>query len=74
MTCVICKVGETHEGSATVTLERGESIIVIKNVPAEVCQNCGEYYLSEEVTDTVLKMAEKAIENNPEVEILQYAA
>jgi len=74
MTCVICKVGETREGPATVTLERGESIIVIKNVPAEVCQNCGEYYLSEEVTDTVLKMAEKAIENNPEVEILQYAA
>lgn len=73
MICQICKTGETREGTATVTLERGDSIIVI-NVPAEVCQYCGEYYLSERVTDTVLKMAEKAVKNKPEVEILQYAA
>jgi len=45
------------------------SIIIIKNVPAEVCENCGEYYLSEQVTETVLKIAEKAAENKPEVEI-----
>ena len=74
MKCVICKIGETREGIVTVTLQRDTSIIIIKNVPAEVCENCGEYYLSEQVTDTVLKIAEKAAENKPEVEILQYAA
>ena len=26
-------------------LARGESTIIFKNVPAEVCTNCGEYYL-----------------------------
>ncbi len=74
MKCVICKIGETREGIVTVTLQRDMSIIIIKNVPAEVCENCGEYYLSEKVTDTVLQIAEKAAENKPEVEILQYAA
>jgi len=74
MNCLICRIGETRGGSVTVTLQRGESIIIIKNVPAKICQNCGEYYLSEEVTDIVLKKAEKAVENRPEVEILQYAA
>lgn len=74
MKCAICKVGETSEGTVTVTLQRDESIIIIKNVPAEVCENCGEYYLSEPVTEIVLQKAEKAVENKPEVEILQYAA
>jgi len=74
MKCAICKVGDTSEGLVTVTLQRDTSIIIIKNVPAEVCENCGEYYLSEKVTEFVLQKAEKALENKPEVEILQYAA
>ena len=73
MKCLICKAGETAEVTVTVTLQRDASII-IKNVPGEVCENCGEYYLSEQVTETVLRLAEKAVENKPEVEILQYAA
>ncbi|MDZ7720011.1 MAG: type II toxin-antitoxin system MqsA family antitoxin [Balneolaceae bacterium] len=74
MNCVICKNGTTSEGLVTVTLQRGSSIIIIKSVPAQVCDNCGEYYLSDEVAESVLRIAEKATENNPEVEILQYAA
>ena len=73
MKCLICKAGETAEGTVTVTLQRDASII-IKNVLGEVCENCGEYYLNEQVTETVLRLAEKAVENKPEVEILQYAA
>lgn len=74
MNCVICKNGFTSDGKVTVSLQRGASTIIIKNVPAEVCDNCGEYYLSDAVTESVLRIAEKAVENNPEVEILQYAA
>ena len=74
MNCVICKNGTTAEGLVTVTLQRDSSIIIIKNVPADVCDNCGEYYLNGDVAESVLRIAEKATENNPEVEILQYAA
>lgn len=49
MKCVICKQGETGPGLATVTLQRGESTIIFKQVPAEVCKNCGEYYLSQDI-------------------------
>jgi len=72
--CVICKTGETHPGRVTVTLQRGETIVVLKGVPAEVCDNCGEYYLSESVTGTVLAKAEDAVRNGAEVEILRYVA
>ena len=42
MKCVVCKSGETHEGTTTVTLERDGLTLVMKEVPAEICDNCGE--------------------------------
>ncbi len=74
MTCAICKTEETRPGKATVTLQRGETTVVIKEVPAEVCRNCGEYYLDETVTRKVYGQAEDAVGRNTEVEILRYAA
>ena len=45
-----------------------------KNVPADVCDNCGEHYLSEEMTDRVLALAEDAIRKGAEIEVLRLAA
>ncbi len=74
MKCVICKIGETEKGFTNVTLERENRIVIIKQVPAEICNNCGEYYLNEEVTESLLKRAELAVKNNAELEVIQYAA
>jgi YgiT-type zinc finger domain-containing protein len=74
MQCLICKHGQTHPGFVTVTLERENSIVILKGVPAEVCENCGEYYLSESVNGEVLHRAEVAVNNGTEVEIVRYAA
>jgi YgiT-type zinc finger domain-containing protein len=72
--CVICKQGETRPGKVTVTLQRGESTIIFKSVPAGVCENCGEYYLSESVTSQLLNRADEAVKSGAEVEILRFAA
>ena len=74
MNCVVCKHGETHPGAVTVTLQRGDTTIIVKRVPAEVCANCGEYYLSEDVTRRVFTLGEEAVAKGAEVEILRYAA
>jgi len=74
MTCVICRNGVTHDGTATVTLQRGETTVILKRVPADVCDNCGEYYLSSEVAAKVLEKAESAVKSGAEVEILRFAA
>lgn len=74
MPCVICKHGQTKPGLTTVTLERDNSIIIIKQVPAEICDNCGEYYLSDSITEQVLQRAESAMNKGVEVEIIRYAA
>lgn len=59
MKCVICKHGETRSGKTTITLERGESTMVIKDVPADVCQDCEEAYLTENISSQLLRMAEE---------------
>ena len=74
MMCVICRMSETEAGLATVTLHRGECSVIIKGVPAQVCKNCGEYYLSEEVASRVFQLAETAVREGAELEVRRYAA
>ena len=74
MKCVICKYGETRPGKATVTLERDGATLVIKGVPAEVCPNCGEEYVSEDTTARLLKSAEEAVKAGVKVDVREYVA
>jgi YgiT-type zinc finger domain-containing protein len=74
MKCAICKQGETRRGAATVTLERESTMLIVKSVPAQVCQNCGEEYLNEDVTAKLLQEAEEAVRAGVQMTIRTYAA
>lgn len=74
MKCVICRQGQTKDGFATVTLNREHTTVVIKEVPADICENCGEYYLSDTVTAKIEKLATQAVQNGVEIQVLRYAA
>ena len=43
-------------------------------VPADICENCGEYYLSETTTGSVLEYSEVVADRGTEVEIMRFAA
>jgi YgiT-type zinc finger domain-containing protein len=73
MKCVLCKQGATYAGTVNVTLERDHCIIILKDVPADICKNCGEYYLSQSTTAAVFARSEMSIDRNAEVEILRSA-
>jgi YgiT-type zinc finger domain-containing protein len=74
MTCHICKHGETQSGTVTVTLERQHTTLVFKGVTAQVCENCGEAYVSEQTTRKLLELAEQAHQAGVEVEIRTFVA
>jgi YgiT-type zinc finger domain-containing protein len=74
MSCVLCKQGETRPGLVTVALQRGETTVVLKRAPADVCDNCGEFHLSSEVAGQVMDKAEAAVGSGAEVEIVKFAA
>ena len=74
MKCHICNNGQTQSGLVTVTLERGTVTLVYKAVPAQVCENCGEEYISSETTASLLQQAEAAVRAGVEVEVKAYIA
>ena len=74
MKCVACKHGETKSGKVTVTLERDGSIVIFKQVSAQVCEVCGDYYLDSDTTDLLLKKGNEAIKNGSELEIIKLKA
>lgn len=72
MRCVICKHGETRPGETTLTLTRDALTLVVKHVPAQVCDNCGEAYVDEATTARLLGAAEAAAEAGVQVEVRDY--
>ena len=70
--CTICKTGRLGPGTTTMTLERGETTIVLKEVPGLVCDTCGEGYTDGEVTDRVLEIAEQAATQGVQFDVRRY--
>jgi YgiT-type zinc finger domain-containing protein len=74
MRCVVCKQADTQPGFTTVTLQRGESTFVVKDVPAQICPNCGEDYVDERVTAELLNASEDLSRAGTQVDVRRYAA
>lgn len=69
--CVFCK-GDTEPGLATFTVDLGKCVVVVRNVPADICTQCGEAYYSTEVTQRLYKIAQTLQENMTEVAVVNY--
>jgi YgiT-type zinc finger domain-containing protein len=74
MKCVVCRHGETQPGQTTVTLERDAMTLVVKRVPARVCDNCGEEYVDQGIATRLLQAAEQAAVAGVQVEVRDYVA
>jgi YgiT-type zinc finger domain-containing protein len=72
MKCPICKFGEMKVGFTQVVLTRGNATVIFRNVPAKICDDCGEYYLDEEIAQDVYNRAEKCFSSGQEVAIMEY--
>ncbi len=64
----------TSEGYATVVLEKEGSTLVYKRVPARICNNCGEEYISSEINRTLLQHARKEADRGVTLEMMNFAA
>lgn len=74
MKCVVCKFGDIRSGTATVTLGREQLTMVVKGVPAQVCDNCGEEYLDADAADRLLQAADEAAQSGIQVDVRQFIA
>ena len=62
MICIICRQAELIDGFTSIPFERDEFRLLIKNVPAQVCPNCGEAIVNEDVAIRLLEEAESIFE------------
>lgn len=74
MKCVVCKLGETLPGTTTVTVDRGNVVVVLRHVPADICQNCGADYTRGDVMDTIERIVDTATNAGALVEVREYRA
>lgn len=74
MTCIFCKVGETHPQKVTVVLDKERTLLVLRQVPADVCDHCGHQHYSSKVTRHLLTAYQEARQKNADLEVLTYDA
>lgn len=60
MRCVLCRTGETKPGKTTEAYETGGAVVVVRGVPAQVCQQCGETYTDQATTQQLEAIVDKA--------------
>ena len=73
MICIICDEAETLPGLTSILLEREEHSFTFNNVPARICPKCGEAYVDESVTGSLLLEAERMVDVGAKMEVLEYA-
>ncbi len=71
MTCVICKTGICKPGKTHFSVFVKDAFVVIKNVDALICENCGEAYYDSETTKHIQKQVEVAYNNNADVDVVK---
>lgn len=61
MKCLACKHNRFKKGATVLPIERGKAILLITDIPARVCSNCGEPYLEEETAQNVQELANQRL-------------
>ena len=73
MICLICRQAEIIAGLTSITFEREEFRLLIRFVPAQICPNCQEALVDEEVAIRLLSIAEDAIHEGIIEDIRDYS-
>ena len=72
MNCFMCK-GKLEEKNTTFMVELDNCIIIIKNVPSLVCEQCGEVSYSNEVSKQLEKLVNVVRNSITEITIINYS-
>lgn len=72
MNCFVCK-GEMEEKKVNYMVDLEDTIIIIKEVPAKVCTQCGEQYFDDETAENIEKIVNNLKQlSKEEITIVNY--
>jgi len=71
--CPLCG-GTLEPGSTTVTVDYESGVILLRHVPATVCDHCGEAWIDDAVSARLEGFVQEARNASRQVEIVDLAA
>ncbi|MCL4512123.1 MAG: type II toxin-antitoxin system MqsA family antitoxin [Bacteroidetes bacterium] len=67
--CPLCGGGK-QLGTTTYTVDTGTGLIVVRNVKAEICTQCGEEWIDNATARELEKIVDEAREKRHQVEVV----
>lgn len=71
LACPLCG-GLQEEGVTTFSVDLGFGVVVVRQVPAMVCDMCGEAFIDDDVAELLERIVEQTRRRRRTVEIVQY--
>ena len=71
--CPLCK-GQKESGTTTFTVDLGVGILVVRDVPALVCSQCGTDWIADDVAAYLEDVVKNARRSRRQVEVTAYTA
>jgi len=73
MTCFMCK-GTVQDGFSTFTADMDGCVVVIKNVPSGICEQCGETSYNDEVARQLERIVQNITKSvSAEIAVVSYS-
>ena len=69
--CPICG-GRKEPGTTTYTVDLGTGVVVVRNVDAQICMQCGEEWISDQIAQRLETIVEEARKKQHQVEVLAF--
>lgn len=67
--CPICG-GRKEPGTTTYSVDLGTGVVVVRNVKAQICVQCGEEWLDDKTAEILESIVEEARTKQRQVEVL----
>ena len=71
--CPLCG-GDKGAGKTTFTVDLGFGVVVVREVPATVCSQCGADWIEDDITEKLEKIVENARQKHNLVEVTTLAS
>ena len=71
--CAICG-GEKVDSTTSFTVDFNNGIVVVRDVPAKVCMQCGEEWISDEIASKLEGIVSVAKKQNQEIFVAKFGS
>ena len=69
--CPLCG-GRKQPGKTTYSVDLGSGVILVRNVPATVCAQCGEAWIEHHIAQKLEQITQDAREKGLQVEVVAF--